>query len=357
VGQWKRTLESLELRKMRVLVTGHRGYIGSCLVPLLLADGFEVSGLDSDLFRDCTFDGEIANIPETIKDVRDADASDVAGFDAIVHLAGLSNDPLGDYDPSLTDEINCQASIRLAHLARDAGVRRFIFASSCSNYGSAGDDFLTEDATFNPVTPYGESKVNVERGVSQLASPTFSPTFLRASTAYGLSPRIRFDLVLNNLTAWAFTTGRVYLKSDGSPWRPIVHVEDIARAYVATLKAPIEIVHNQAFNVGTTTENYQIREIAAIVESVVPGCKVEFAPDAGPDKRNYRVDCNRIARTLRTFKPQWTARRGVVQLYETFKRVGLTLDDFEGERFKRIAHVKKLIAEGSVDQRLRRIRK
>jgi nucleoside-diphosphate-sugar epimerase len=341
---------------MRVLVTGHRGYIGSCLVPLLLAEGYQVAGLDSDLFRDCTFDGELAAIPEKIKDVRDADESDVSGFDAVIHLAGLSNDPLGDYDPSLTDEINCQGSIRLARLARDAGVRRFVFASSCSNYGAAGDDFLTEDATFNPVTPYGESKVNVERAVTQLAGPTFSPTFLRASTAYGMSPRIRFDLVLNNLTAWAFTTGRVYLKSDGSPWRPIVHVEDIARAYVAVLKSPIEIVHNRAFNVGTTTENYQIREIAAIVESVVPGCKVDFAPDAGPDKRNYRVDCNCIARTLRTFKPQWTARRGVVQLYEVFKRVGLTLEDFEGERFKRITHVKKLISDGVVDQRLRRVR-
>jgi nucleoside-diphosphate-sugar epimerase len=338
---------------MRVLVTGHKGYIGTCLVPMLLAEGFEVTGLDSDLFRECTFDGEIVRVPEIIKDVRDVAAEDVAGHDAVIHLAGLSNDPLGDYDPSLTDDINCQASIRLARLARETGARRFVFASSCSNYGAAGDDFLCEDAEFNPVTPYGVSKVKVEQAVSQFAADRFSPTFLRASTAYGLSPRIRFDLVLNNLTAWAFTTGRVYLKSDGSPWRPIVHVEDIARAYIAVLKAPVEAVHNQAFNVGTTTENYQIREIAAIVESVVPGCRVDFAPDAGPDKRNYRVDCNRIARTLHGFKPQWTARRGVEQLYQAFKRVGLTLEDFEGERFKRIAHIKKLIGDGSVDQRLR----
>jgi nucleoside-diphosphate-sugar epimerase len=320
---------------------------------MLLAEGFEVTGLDSDLFRECTFDGEIVRVPEIVKDVRDVSADDVAGHDAIIHLAGLSNDPLGDYDPSLTDDINCQASIRLARLARQTGARRFVFASSCSNYGAAGDDFLCEDAEFNPVTPYGVSKVKVEQAVAQLAADRFSPTFLRASTAYGLSPRIRFDLVLNNLTAWAFTTGRVYLKSDGSPWRPIVHVEDIARAYIAVLKAPVEAVHNQAFNVGTTTENYQIREIAAIVESVVPGCRVDFAPDAGPDKRNYRVDCNRIARVLHGFKPQWTARRGVEQLYQAFKRVGLTLEDFEGERFKRIAHIKKLIGDGSVDQRLR----
>jgi len=321
---------------------------------MLLADGFDVAGLDSDLFSECTFDGELADIPETIKDSRDVTAADVEGFDAIIHLAGLSNDPLGDYDPSLTDEINCQASIRIAELARDAGVSRFVFASSCSNYGSAGDNFLTESASFNPVTPYGESKVNVEHAVSKLATDGFSPTFLRASTAYGMTPRIRFDLVVNNLTAWAFTTGRVYLKSDGTPWRPIVHVEDICRAYIATLKAPIEAVHNGAFNVGTTTENYQIHELAELVESIVPGCRVEFAPDAGPDKRCYRVDCNHIARTLHDFKPQWTARRGIEQLYETFKRVGLTLEDFEGERFKRIAHIKKLVADGALDARLRR---
>jgi nucleoside-diphosphate-sugar epimerase len=338
---------------MRVLVTGHKGYIGTCLVPLLLNEGFEVTGIDSDLYRECTFDGELTPISELIKDVRDLSARDVEGHDAVIHLAGLSNDPLGDYDPSLTDDINCKGSIRVAKLAKEVGVRRFVFASSCSNYGAAGDQFLTEDAEFNPVTPYGESKVNVEKAVGPMANASFSPIFLRASTAYGFSPRIRFDLVLNNLTAWALTTGKVFLKSDGSPWRPIVHVEDIARAYVAALKAPVEAVHNQAFNVGTTTENYQIREIAAIVESVVPNCKVEFAANAGPDKRNYRVDCNRIARTLHGFKPQWTARRGVEQLYESFMRVGLTLEDFEGERFKRIAHVKKLIADGHLDGRLR----
>lgn len=338
---------------MRVLVTGHKGYIGTTLVPLLQSEGFDVTGLDSDLFRECTFDKGMVNIPEVIKDVRDVTARDVEGHDAIIHLAGLSNDPLGDYDPTLTDDINCQGSIKLARIAKQVGVRRFVFASSCSNYGAAGDQFLTEGAEFNPVTPYGESKVNVERAVTQLADKNFSPTYLRASTAYGLSPRIRFDLVVNNLTAWALTTGRVYLKSDGSPWRPIVHVEDIGRAYVAALKAPIELVHDQAFNVGTTTENYQIREIAKIVESVVPGCRVDFAPDAGPDKRNYRVDCNLIARTLHGFKPQWTARRGVEQLYEAFMRIGLTLEDFEGERFKRIAHMKKLIDSGHIDGRLR----
>jgi nucleoside-diphosphate-sugar epimerase len=337
---------------MRVLVTGHKGYIGTCLTAMLLSEGHDVAGLDSDLFRDCTFDGAIPVIPETIKDIRSVSRADFNGFDAVIHLAGLSNDPLGDYDPSLTDEINHLASVRAAELAREAGVGRFIFASSCSNYGAAGDQFLTEEAPFNPVTPYGASKVAVERSLSRLASDNFSPVYLRASTAYGVSPRIRFDLVINNLTAWAFTTGRVYLKSDGTPWRPLVHVEDICRAYVAALQAPREAVHNRAFNVGSTTENYRISELAQIVESVVPGCRVEFASDAGPDKRCYRVDCNRIATTLHGFKPQWTARLGVIQLYNVFKRVGLTLDDFEGERFKRISHIKKLVASGLLDQRL-----
>jgi nucleoside-diphosphate-sugar epimerase len=338
---------------MKVLVTGHKGYIGSRLAPMLLEQGFDVRGLDSDLFRECTFTGELRQVPEILKDVRDITEADVAGCDAIIHLAGLSNDPLGDYDPSLTEEINFRASTRVAEVARNAGVPRFIFASSCSNYGASGDRFLCEDAEFNPVTPYGRSKVDVEHAVSALATGSFSPVFLRASTAYGMSPRIRFDLVLNNLTAWAFTTGRVYIKSDGTPWRPIVHVDDICRAYIAALKAPVEVVHNQAFNVGTTTENYQVREIAEIVEDVVPNCRVEFAEDAGPDKRCYRVNCDRIARTLHDFKPQWTARRGVEQLYESFCQIGLTLDDFEGERFKRIAHIKKLINAGLLSPRLR----
>jgi nucleoside-diphosphate-sugar epimerase len=298
--------------------------------------------------------GELADIPEQRKDVRDLVAEDVRGFEAVIHLAGLSNDPLGDYRPELTEQINYLASVRVAELAKEVGVSRFLFASSCSNYGASGADFLTEDAPFNPVTPYGESKVLVEKALASMADESFSPTYIRASTAYGVTPRIRFDLVVNNLTAWAFTTGQVYLKSDGTPWRPIVHVEDIARAYVATLRAPRGVVHNQAFNVGTTTENYQIRELAEIVREVVPGSRIDYAPDAGPDLRCYRVDCNRIARTLHDFKPQWTARRGVEELYESYKRIGLTLDEFEGEKFKRIAHIKKLVDDGGLDSDLRR---
>lgn len=338
---------------MRVLVTGSRGYIGSVLVPMLLARGHEVAGLDSDLFEQCTFIGQVPDVPTARKDVRDVELADVEGFDGIIHLAGLSNDPLGDYRPELTEAINERGSIRLAEVAKRAGVGRFLFASSCSNYGAAGDDFLDEESAFNPVTPYGRSKVRVEEVLRGLADRRFSPTYLRASTAYGVSPRLRFDLVLNNLTAWAVTTGVVFLKSDGTPWRPIVHIEDISRAYVAALEADPELVHNEAFNVGVTSENYRIRELAEMVEEIVPNCRVEYAKDAGPDKRCYRVDCNKIARTLHGFKPQWTARRGVQELFEAYKRVGLSLDDFEGERFKRIAHVKKLVGEERLDETLR----
>ena len=338
---------------MRVLVTGHCGYIGSVLVPILLCEGHEIVGLDSDLFERCTFTGTLADVPHVKKDIRDVNKTDLVGFDAIIHLAGLSNDPLGDYKPSLTEEINEKASIRLATLAKEVGVHRFLFASSCSNYGAAGSDFLTETAPFNPVTPYGLSKVNVEKAVSKLADNTFSPTFLRASTAYGLSPRLRFDLVLNNLIAWAFTSGRVYMKSDGTPWRPIVHVEDIGRAYVSILNAPRELIHNEAFNIGATSENYQIRDLAEIVKDIVPNCRIEYAPDASPDLRCYRVDCTKMAKTIHDFKPQWTARRGAEQLYMAYNKVGLTIEDFEGEKFKRISHITKLIADGLLDDSLR----
>lgn len=338
---------------MRVLVTGHRGYIGTVMVPMLLAEGHEVCGLDSDLFAGCTFGEGMRTIPDVRKDVRDVEVTDLEGFDAVIHLAGLSNDPLGDLDPRLTYQINHAASVRLAALAKEAGVPRFLFSSSCSNYGAGGEDLLDENSTFNPVTPYGESKVRVEQDVARLADSTFSPTFLRNATAYGVSPRLRFDLVLNNLVAWAFTSGRVYIKSDGTPWRPIVHIEDIASAFLAVLHAPREAVHNEAFNVGLSQENFRIRELAEIVKGTVPGCCIEYAKDGGPDKRCYRVDCSKIARVLPEFKPQWNVREGAKQLYEAYKKVGLRLEDFEGVRYKRIDHIKHLRATGKVDSALR----
>jgi nucleoside-diphosphate-sugar epimerase len=338
---------------MRVLLTGHKGYIGTVMAPLLQAEDHEVIGLDSDLFAQCTFGDEIPNIPEIKKDIREATASELKGFDAIIHLAGLSNDPLGDLNRELTYQINYKASVRLALLAKEVGVKRFIFSSSCSNYGAGGENFLNEESPFNPVTPYGASKVLVELAVSKLADDNFSPTFLRNATAYGVSPRLRFDLVLNNLVAWAFTTGRVHIKSDGTPWRPIVHVEDIARAFIAVLRAPRKLVHDQAFNVGNTEENYRIRDLAEIVEYTVPGCQIEYATDAGPDKRCYRVDCSKIMRALPDFKPQWNARRGAQELYAAYQKIGLTLDEFEGPKYKRLAHLQQLLSSGRLNKTLR----
>ncbi|MCZ6673647.1 MAG: SDR family oxidoreductase [Verrucomicrobia bacterium] len=338
---------------MRVLVTGHKGYIGAVLVPMLLKSGYEVVGLDSGYFDDCLYvDGEI-EIPYIKKDVRDVELSDVKGFDAVMHLAGLSNDPMGDFNPDVTYDINYRATVNLAKLAKQAGVRRFLFSSSCSTYGSAGNDFIDETAGFNPQTPYGDSKVLAERGLLELADDTFSPTFLRNATAYGMSPRIRFDLVLNNLVAWAVTTRKVYLKSDGTAWRPIVHIADISSAFIALMEAPLDVVHCKAYNVGQTSENYRVRDIATIVGEVVPDCEVAFADGASVDSRNYRVNCDLIQKEVPGFKPVWTARKAAKEIYEAVVRQGLKLEEFEGDKFMRLARLKKHIADGLMDSELR----
>jgi nucleoside-diphosphate-sugar epimerase len=339
---------------MRILLTGDKGYIGAVMVPLLVREGHTVTGLDSDWFEQSAFSELPGNIISRKKDLRDLNPSDLEGFDAVIHLAGLSNDPLGDLNPSLTYDINHLASVQLAKLAKAAGVARFLFSSSCSTYGAASpEELLDEQAEFRPVTPYGRSKVLVEQDVAKLADSNFSPTFLRNATAYGVSPRLRFDLVLNNLVAWALTTGRIYIKSDGTPWRPIVHIEDISRAFIAVLNAPREVIHCEAFNVGQTEENYQIRDLAEIVRETVPECRVEYAQDGSPDTRCYRVDFSKINRLLPQFKPQWNARKGAEELFSALRNSNLRLEDFEGPRYKRIAHLHELLSSGRLSPDLR----
>lgn len=347
-------LSKPESDRMRILVTGSNGYIGTVLVPHLLAEGHEVVGLDSNLFSDCLCgDAPSVQFEQRLGDVRDLEAADLAGFDAVCHLAALSNDPLGNLDPRLTHEINHHASVRLAKLAKQAGAQRFIVSSSCSSYGTAGDEMLTEEADLNPVTAYGESKVATDRDIARLADDSFTPVFLRNATAYGFSPRLRLDLVINDFVAGAFLDGKILIKSDGTPWRPVVHVEDICRAFAAVVVAPREAVHNQSFNVGRSDENYRVSELAEIVRQVVPGCMVEYAPGGGPDKRCYRVDCSKISRLVPAFQPAWTVRRGVEQLYEAFRRIPLTKRHIEEQRFLRLPTLRRLMQDGAIDADLR----
>jgi nucleoside-diphosphate-sugar epimerase len=338
---------------MKVLVTGHDGYIGCVLAPMLRAAGYTVVGLDNYLFGDCGFGRHVADIEALRMDVRDVERRHLEGFDAVLHLAAISNDPVGDLNPDCTYDINYRATVRLAELAKEAGVPRFLFSSSCSLYGAAGDDVLDETARFNAVTPYGESKILAERELAMLADETFSPTFLRNATAYGQSPRLRGDIVVNNLVGFAHTTGEVQMKSDGTPWRPLVHVEDISRAFLAVLGAPRTVVHNKALNIGRDEENYQIRDVARIVEQTVPGSTITLASNAGPDVRSYRVSFSKVTAALPDFEPQWTVARGAAEMLDAFRRYGLSLDDFVSSRFHRIRRIKELQDEERIDSSLR----
>ena len=337
----------------RVLITGHNGYLGSVMTPLFVQAGYDVVGLDTCYYAECTLIPDEVEVPLVQKDLRDLDAHDLEGFEAVVHLAALSNDPIGNLNQEWTEAINFRASVRLAELAKAAGVERFLFSSSCIMYGMSEAATVTEESPLDPKTDYARSKVKSERAIAQLAGDGFSPTFLRNGTIYGLSPRMRFDTVLNNLVGSAVATGKVILHSDGTPWRPVAHVRDIARAFLHVLKAPVELVQNQAFNNGEHGMNHQIRELAEVVVKTVPGCRLECLASPDADQRTYKTDFSKFARTFPDFRFEWTIERGTQELSEAFKTVGLTQDEFTDRRFTRLKWLRYLLDSGRLDQSLR----
>jgi nucleoside-diphosphate-sugar epimerase len=339
---------------MKVLVTGHHGYIGSVVAPVIAAAGHEVTGVDTFFYEGCDFVNDLTFVKSLRADVRDLDVEDLAGYEAIVHLAALSNDPLGELDTDLTLDINFRASVELARKAKEAGVTRFVFASSCSMYGAAAEDeYVTEEAPLRPLTAYATSKVLAEESLAELADADFAPVSMRNATVYGVSPRLRFDVVLNNLAGWAYTTRRIRILSDGTPWRPIVHVRDVADAALAMLTAPAEVIRGAAFNVGSNSETYQVRDLATIVRDTFQGCAIEYAEDAGPDPRSYRVDFDKLARTFPDFETRWTAADGARELRAAFEKVDLTLESFQGDKYTRLARLRLLTAQGRLDSELR----
>jgi len=337
----------------RVLMTGHKGYIGSVMAPYFVEAGYEVVGLDTGYYDPCSLVPDQLAIPYNHKDVRDLELDDVKGFDAVVHLAALSNDPIGNMNDAWTEEINCRASVRLAELAKAAGVQRYLFSSSCIMYGMSDAAVVTEESPLDPKTEYARSKVKSERAIAALADEHFSPTFMRNGTVYGISPRMRFDTVLNDLVGSAVTTGKITLFSDGKPWRPVVHVQDVARGFLAALQAPIADVWNQAFNTGANHLNHQIVELAQIVAETVPGCKFEILSQSGADQRTYKADFGKFAKVFPSFAFKWNAKEGARELYETFRRIGLTHHDYVDKRFTRLKWIRHLLESKQLSESLR----
>ena len=338
---------------MRVLITGNNGYIGKVMTKMMLEQGFEVVGIDTNYYYDCGFgstkDGEY-KIRQINKDIRNINISDLEGIDVVCHLAALSTDPIGRFNPELTKEINHVASVKTALLAKEVGIERFVFSSSCSVYGISETPNLTEDSELNPITEYAQSKMEAEKDISVLADDNFSPTFMRNATVYGVSPKLRFDLVVNNLVGYASTLGKIVIKSDGTPWRPLIHIQDVCRAFIEVIKAPRKVIHNQVFNVGLNKGNYQIRDIADAVGEIIPNCEIEYTFEH-TDSRTYSVNFDKIHNILPSFKPEWNLHRGCLELYQAFKQYGLTYDDFIGRKYIRLDQLKHLVENGELDSK------